>query len=70
MRYAIWYDNSSGFLEPFLIVEADDAREAVRLGLGQGLPNVIVTAASESSYGFGNDPNQDNRMILMVHRDK
>lgn len=67
MKYAIWYDNSSGFFEAYLIVEAGNPEEAVAQGREKGLGSVdvVVTYATEEIGGFGNDPNVDSTKVLL-----
>jgi len=67
MNYAIWYDNSSGHLEAFLIVEANGPEEAATKAYDNGLTrsvDVVVTEATQVENGFGNDPNHDKRCVL------
>lgn len=66
MRYAIWYDNSSGFLEPFKVLEAPGAEDAVDAlrALETMWFELVVTHASDHDNGFGNDPNWDAALIV------
>ena len=67
MRYATWYDNCSGYLEAFKIIEASAPDEAIAAARDQGLDRstrVVATEATEQQNGFGNDPNTDKLKVL------
>lgn len=67
--YAIWYDNSSGWYEPFSVITADSPRAAIIRGRNQGLGAsvvVVATAATRDHNGFGNDPNANPNCVLVT----
>jgi len=67
MRYAVWYDNSSGYFEAFKVIEASTPEEAIASSREQGLggsTEVVATEATEHANGFGNDPNGDKGMVV------
>jgi hypothetical protein len=71
MRYAVWYDNSSGFFEAFKVIEASTPEEAIASSREQGLggsSDVVVTEATEDQNGFSNDPNRDTKAVLGTSR--
>lgn len=66
MAYAVWYDNASGYFEPFKIVEAQSAAAAIAKGRESGAgwsTEVLVTEATQTPNGFGNDPNVDRGTV-------
>jgi len=67
MRYAVWYDNCTGFLEAAVIIEANTPEEVIASAYVNGLPlgaHIAVTDATLHEKGFGNDPNVNRQMIL------
>jgi hypothetical protein len=66
MRYAIWYDNTSGVLEAFKVIEAQNPEDAISKSLEEGLSSslhIVVTLATATINGFGNDPNIANCVV-------
>lgn len=67
MLYAVWYDNSSGYLEAFQLIEANNPADAITKGRAKGLMwsvNVVITEATQNENGFGNDPNINKGKVL------
>lgn len=67
VRYAVWYANSSGYLEAFKVIEAASAEVAINVsrsdGLGHGV-DITVTEATDHDNGFGNDPNLEPGRVV------
>lgn len=67
MRFAVWYDNCTGYYEAAFIVEANDSEEAIASACLKSFPygtEIVITSSTQSDYGFGNDPNSSKNLIL------